>query len=48
MNVMDQINQRFPNTTVIAVVGLDRTWKSRHVRCSKSYTTNWDELVEVE
>jgi DNA polymerase V len=48
MQVMDQINQRFPHGVSIAASGLDQSWKAKVERLSQAYTTNWQELVCVK
>lgn len=48
MSVMDEVNQRFPKAIIIAATGFDQTWKSKNKNISKSYTTNWNDLVSVK
>lgn len=48
MNVVDQINQRYPKSISVASTCIDRTWKSKGERCSPRYTTDWRELFRVK
>lgn len=46
--VMDDINRRMgPDSITIAASGINRRWAMRRDRKSPSYTTDWNELLEV-
>lgn len=47
MAAMDQINQKYPKSVKIAAAGFATDWQARADRASKSYTTNWQDLLEV-
>lgn len=47
--VMDKINRRYgPHTLKSAACGIQQDWKTIHAYKSKHYTTNFNELLEVE
>lgn len=47
--VMDQINKRYgPQAIKPGSCGIGQAWKTIHDYKSKHYTTQWDELLEVE
>ena len=48
MNAMDQINQRFPNSTALASRGFDKRWQFKVEKRSPRYTSCWAELVSVK
>lgn len=49
MQAMDTINNKLgENKLKLASQDLKRTWKMKQEKLSKRYTTNWDELLEVE
>lgn len=48
MNIVDQINRRFPKAISLAATGFDQTWKTKSERISSRYTTDWQELVCVK
>lgn len=48
MNIVDQINRRFPKAISLAATGFDKTWKPKSERTSQRYTTDWRELVFVK
>ena len=47
MRTLDAINQRFPQSTVIAAKGFDRSWKAKAEHATPHYTTNWQQLVQA-
>jgi len=48
MRAVDGVNTRFPCGPLRwAAEGISQPWRTKFVRCSKRYTTRWDELVEV-
>ena len=47
MQLMDQINRRFPKGVAIASSQLARNWKPGAQRLSPRYTTDWNELARV-
>lgn len=47
MEVVDQINRRFPKAISIAATGFDKSWQPKADRVSQRYTTRWNELVGV-
>lgn len=48
MKAIDEINQKFGKDTVrFAGVKTEGNWKMKQLRKSKSYTTNWNELLVV-
>ncbi len=48
MQVMDQVNQRFPKSLSIAASGFDKSWLAKVDNRSPHYTTDWRELVKVK
>jgi len=49
MKALDQINRRLGVKKLkLASQDLARTWKMRQEKLSKRYTTNWNEILEVE
>ena len=48
MQVVDQINQRFPKAISVAAIGFEQTWKAKAERVSPHYTTDWRQLVSVK
>jgi DNA polymerase V len=47
--VMDQINKRYgPHTIRSASCGIKQEWKTIRAHLSQSYTTSWNELLEIE
>lgn len=48
MQVVDQINRRFPKAISVAATGFDQTWKAKAERVSPHYTTDWRQLVSVK
>lgn len=49
MKAIDSINTNLGQSKVkLASQDLGRTWKMRQEKLSKRYTTNWDELLEVD
>ncbi len=49
MKSIDMLNKNIGRTKVkLASQDLGRTWKMRQERLSQRYTTNWNELLEVE
>jgi DNA polymerase V len=48
-NVLDVINKKYgPHTIKSGACGISQEWKTIRDYISKSYTTNWNELLEVE
>jgi DNA polymerase V len=47
MQVMDAINTRLNNPLQWGAEGLEQPWKVKFKRRSRSYTTRWNELLEV-
>jgi DNA polymerase V len=51
MQVVDQINRRFPKAIAVAATAMDghrqASWRSKAERVSPRYTTDWKELVHV-
>jgi DNA polymerase V len=51
MQVVDQINRRFPKAMAVAATVIDghrqASWRSKAERVSPRYTTDWKELVHV-
>jgi DNA polymerase V len=48
MKALDSINRKFgKGTLVFGTAGLKREWDMRRGYMSKSYSTNWDELLEI-
>jgi DNA polymerase V len=52
IQVVDQINRRFPKAVAVAATAIDRhrqvSWRSKAGRVSPRYTTDWQELVPVK
>ena len=49
MSAIDGLNKKYKADKIkLANQDLKRTWKMRQERLSKRYTTNWNELLEVE
>ncbi|HEY8034479.1 MAG TPA: DUF4113 domain-containing protein [Methylobacter sp.] len=48
MNVVDQINRRFPKAISVAASHFDKSWRPKSDRVSQRYTTDWRELVCVK
>jgi DNA polymerase V len=49
MRAIDAVNQKLPDSPLIwAAEGIDQPWQAKFAKRSKRYTTQWDELVEVE
>ena len=49
MKAIDTINNNLGVSKIkLGSQDLGRTWKMRQERLSKRYTTNWNELLEVE
>lgn len=49
MRTIDALNKNIGKTKIkLASQDLGRTWKMRQEKLSKRYTTNWNELLEVE
>jgi DNA polymerase V len=48
MQVVDQINRRFPKAISIAATGFDQSWQPKTGRVSPRYTTHWQELLRVK
>lgn len=48
MEVVDQINRRFPKAISLAATGIDKTWKPKTEHISQRYTTDWLELMHVK
>jgi DNA polymerase V len=48
MQVLDQINRRFPHSTRLAAAGFNQTWKPKAERISPRYTTHWGDLMSVK
>jgi len=48
MRAIDAVNLKLPDSRLIwAAEGIDKAWRTKFARCSKRYTTQWDELLEV-
>lgn len=47
MRTLDAINQRFPQSTVIAAKGFDHQWKAKADHATPHYTTDWQQLVQA-
>lgn len=47
MRTLDAINQRFPQSTVIAAQGFDRHWKAKADHATPHYTTDWQQLAQA-
>jgi DNA polymerase V len=49
MQAIDAVNLRLPDSRLIwAAEGIDQPWQAKFAKRSKRYTTQWDELAEVE
>ena len=49
VRAMDQINKKFGKDRVkLAVQGNGQEWKLRQEKLSKRYTTNWNDIIEVQ
>jgi DNA polymerase V len=49
MQAIDAVNERLPDSPLIwAAEGIDQPWQAKFAKRSKRYTTQWDELAEVE
>jgi len=49
MRAIDAVNLKLPDSRLIwAGEGIDQTWRTKFAKRSKRYTTQWDELAEVE
>jgi len=49
MRAIDAVNLKLPDSRLIwAAEGIDQPWQAKFAKRSKRYTTQWDELVEVE
>jgi DNA polymerase V len=49
MRAIDAVNLKLPDSPLIwAAEGIDQPWQAKFAKRSKRYTTQWDELVEVE
>jgi DNA polymerase V len=49
MRAIDAVNLKLPDSPLIwAAEGIDQAWQAKFAKRSKRYTTQWDELVEVE
>jgi DNA polymerase V len=49
MQAIDAVNLKLPDSPLIwAAEGIDQSWQAKFAKRSKRYTTQWDELVEVE
>jgi len=48
MNVIDKINEKYGNNTIkYLALGLNNLWKMQRNQLSKRYTTNWNEILEI-
>ncbi|MGB3841659.1 MAG: DUF4113 domain-containing protein, partial [Bacteroidales bacterium] len=48
MLAMDNINKKYGrNTLKIAVMGKGREWRLRQERLSPSYTTKWEQIINI-
>ena len=49
MQAIDAVNLKLPDSPLIwAAEGIDQPWQAKFAKRSKRYTTQWDELAEVE
>jgi DNA polymerase V len=49
MQAIDAVNQKLPDSPLIwAAEGINQPWQAKFAKRSKRYTTQWDELVEVQ
>jgi DNA polymerase V len=49
MQAIDAVNEKLPDSPLIwATEGIDQPWQAKFGKRSKRYTTQWDELAEVE
>ncbi len=49
MQAIDAVNTKLPDSPLIwAAEGIDQPWQAKFAKRSKRYTTQWDELAEVE
>jgi len=49
MQAIDAVNLKLPDSPLIwAAEGIDQSWRTKFAKRSKRYTTQWDELAEVE
>ncbi len=49
MNTMDGINERYGSSTIrLASEGIEKTWSMKRANVSPSYTTKFDELLEIQ
>jgi DNA polymerase V len=47
--VMDMINKKYgPHTIKSAACGINQEWKTTHAYISRHYTTDWNDLLEIE
>jgi DNA polymerase V len=49
MNRVDEINKKYgKRTTHIAGTGIEQNWQMKQEYLSDGFTTQWDELMEVQ
>lgn len=49
MELMDQTNAKYGKDTIkFAAQGVDQLWKMRRERCTKHFTTSWDDLLRIK
>jgi len=49
MQAIDAVNEKLPDSRLIwAAEGINQPWQAKFAKRSKRYTTQWDELAEVE
>jgi|SRR5690554_55705 len=49
MNVMDKLNFKYGTKKIkLGSQALDKTWKMRQDQLSPNYTTNWNDILEIE
>lgn len=49
MQLMDQTNAKYGKDTLkLAAQGVNQLWKMRRERCTKHFTTSWDDLLQIK
>lgn len=49
MQLMDKTNTKYGKDTLkLAAQGINQSWKMRRDRCTKHFTTSWDDLLQIK
>jgi DNA polymerase V len=49
MQLMDQTNAKYGRDTLkLAAQGINQSWKMRRDKCTKHFTTSWDDLLQIK